>query len=371
MGASLHNADSLELLPTLPDNSIDAVVTDPPAGIGFMGKEWDDFRRKRNRSDSGRENVVGRTSASGPECGRRYRGAFIEFIESVMRECLRVSKPGAYALIWAIPRTSHWTAMGIENAGWTISDRVCHIFGQGFPKHKSKLKPACEDWWLAWKPDRKATPLNIDDCRIATAESLNGGAYSIAGRSSILPGDHRDGASLGMLAPGAKPKNEFSQPSGRWPANVAFDEFASGMLDAQTGILQSGKAHVLRRGGTTGKGMGYGSSAAGDDEGVLYGDQGGASRFFYCSKASKSDRGEGNDHPTVKHTDLMQWLIRLISKESDSILDPFMGSGTTGVAAAQCGRNFVGIERDPHYFEIAKSRIDAEMAAPELLAVKC
>lgn len=241
----LYRGDCLEVLPYLANNGTDAIVTDPPAGIGFMGKEWDDFRRARNGADASRDDVFGRTSSKGPEYGRRgkrnpkgqtdrdayravdpsrpgyafqggsdlpkdARSLFIHFLSTVMVECLRVLKPGGYALIWAIPRTSHWTATAIEDAGFEIRDRISHIFGSGFPKSKACLKPACEDWWLCRKPARKMTPLNIDDCRIPTNEL--GTKVDRRGRDDTtnwrFAGDHNGGGA--------------TSPLGRWPANVVL-----------------------------------------------------------------------------------------------------------------------------------------------------
>lgn len=125
----IENADSALLLPTLPAASVDALVTDPPAGIGFMGKEWDDFRRARNPADAGRDSVHGRLSRSGPEYGRRDRENFITWLAGILHECRRLMKPGAYGWVWAIPRTSHWTAMACEDAGFTVRDVMTHVFG--------------------------------------------------------------------------------------------------------------------------------------------------------------------------------------------------------------------------------------------------
>jgi len=104
----VHTGDNLPILKTLADNSVDAIVTDPPAGIGFLGKEWDKDKGGRDK--------------------------WIEWMAEVAAECLRVIKPGGHALVWALPRTSHWTATAWENAGWEPRDRICHIFGSGFPK---------------------------------------------------------------------------------------------------------------------------------------------------------------------------------------------------------------------------------------------
>lgn len=179
--------------------------------------------------------------------------------------------------------------------------------------------------------------------------------------------------------------------AGRWPANVVLDDEAAAMLDEQSGVLQSGEAHILRRGGTTGKGMGYGSSAAGNVADATYGDAGGASRFFYVAKPSREERDygtqglaerqrdesrkdshpggdnprnrglqpRGNFHPTVKPVELMRWLVRLVTPVGGTVLDPFLGSGTTGMACRYEFREFIGIEREAEYVTIAEARIAA------------
>lgn len=183
-GITLYCAEALETLKTLPDASVDSVVSDPPSGISFMGAKWDGHKGGRDE--------------------------WIAWLASIMSECLRIAKPGSYALVWALPRTSHWTGTAIEDAGWVIQDRISHLFGQGFPKHKSKLKPACEDWWLAWKPDRYATPLpGLDGCRIG----VNGG---------------RDRTGRGVF----RDSEETNRRAGRSPVRYPFLTIFSSILTA-------------------------------------------------------------------------------------------------------------------------------------------
>jgi DNA modification methylase len=341
--------DCIEQMKTLGDGSVDAVVTDPPSGTHFMGKSWD-------------HNKGGRDS-------------WICWLAIRMAEALRVTKPGARALVWAIPRTSHWTGMAIEDAGWIIEDRVAHLFGQGFPKAKSKLKPACEDWWLARKPSKNVPPLNIDDCRVN-----NPGDHGTRGRKKLdgfsVPSEHI------YCGPIANGKKFPEHPLGRWPANVALtccgetphlEGCPVAILDEQSGTLRPGEIPARASRGLY-KMSGQNTRPYHTDTPVESGharvvlDSGGASRFFYCSKASKKDRGEGNTHPTVKSTELLSWLIRLISDPGDTILDPFAGSGTTGIACLNTGRHFIGIESDPAYFAIAERRLAAASNQTPLFA---
>jgi DNA modification methylase len=385
----LFQGDCLEVLKTLPDNSIDSIVTDPPAGIAFMGKDWD--------KDKG------------------GRDEWIAWMESVARECRRVIKPGGHALVWAIPRTSHWTAMGWENAGWELRDRIAHVFGSGFPKSLSvdkaidkaagverevvgqvkltrdmsggswgelhgkpnnakqhnitapateaakqwqgwgtALKPAYEDWHLFRKPVEGTISqnvlkwgvggLNIDKCRV----DLNGERPLIVdgNEDRKFTGDFRQGSI-----------REGTTTTGRWPAHLIHDgsdEVVECFPDAGGGFGNNGDgSNTVRRQ------MKFGMKATGKTVG--FGDKGSAARFFYCTKASKADRNEGieitNVHPTVKSTDLMVYLCRLITPPNGIVLDPFMGSGSTGKAAMIEGFRFIGIEREEEYLSIAKARI--------------
>lgn len=315
--------DCLKILPKLPSGSMDSLVTDPPAAINFMGKAWD-----------------------GNKGGREQ---WISWLSEVMKETLRVVKPGAFGLVWALPRTSHWTGMGLELAGWEIRDRVAHIFGTGFPKSKSCLKPAVEDWWLIKAPG-KLQPLQIDTCRIPGKPEMPGSTppSSVNGQRGSMRG------SMDRVA--------YDDTKGRWPANLILDQEAARLLDEQTGVSQSAKR--------TGKRVRPASTDLGcmNDDGwkpkeveqPFYGDSGGASRFFFCAKASKKDRGEGNTHNTVKPMSLMQWLCRLVTPPGGLILDPFMGSASTGVAALREGFRFLGIEENAEYLAIARARLRRE-----------
>lgn len=388
----IETGDNLAILKSLNPNQFDSMVTDPPAGISFMGKEWD--------GDKG------------------SRDAWIRWLAETMAEAMRVLKPGAHALVWAIPRTQHWTMMALENAGFEVRDVVYHMYGQGFPKSQdiskaidkaagverevvgfdpvaakrttaigtaaygdykgqsgdvtapatpdtqkwsgwgTALKPACEPWILVQKPLSENTiaanvlkhgtgGLNIDGTRIGDGHDRTTGGL----RGENMESDH-----FGQI--------KFAQAErptgGRFPANVIFDEDAAKVLDEQTKDSRAGKptggGQLGMVDGSDGKSI-FGNKAirtSNYDDGNVSG----ASRFFYTAKASKSDRGEGNVHPTVKPIKLMKYLIKLITPPGGTVLDPFMGSGTTGVAAIKSGFKFYGIDQDKQYSGIALKRLE-------------
>lgn len=392
----LHCGDCLDVLRTLPDASVDAVVQDPPGAIRFMNRTWDHDRGGRD--------------------------VWVPWLAARLAECLRVAKPGSRLLCWAIPRTSHWTGLAIEDAGWKIEDRVAHLFGQGFPKHKSKLKPACEDWWLAIKPTKGAVPLNIDECRISCDDKARFPAGVVSRTEAVY------GAGEGRY--GSRPRPADPSPAGRWPANVCLShspgcrrvgmkrvktgtayepapkpmersiygetntlgrecgyadpdgletvdawkcepDCAVRLLDEQSGERKSNSGKPFKRNADKTR-HSYGAFEGRREEVGYYGDSGGASRgasrFFYCSKASRADRGPDNTHPTVKSTDLMRWLLRLIAKPGETVLDAFMGSGSTGKAAVLEGMDFIGIDGEAEHVAVARRRIDEALADMPLLA---
>jgi len=397
MAYTLHLGDCLDVLKTLPDASVDAVVTDPPYELGFMGKKWD--------------------------------AAGIAYSVPLWTEALRVLKPGGHLLAFGGTRTYHRMAVAIEDAGLEVRDSLHWIYGSGFPKslnldgdHKgwgTALKPAHEPVVVARKPlvgtvaanvlAHGTGAVNIDACRVATTDNLNGGASAQKGAERHDGPENwrfkRDGGA-----------GAFVQPDGRWPPNILLthtpecesyqcidpacpdaaqyhdhperpdvcaEDCPVAELDRQSGasVSRQGKPRSAKS-----SGEGWGMTATGAE----YADSGGASRFFpvfkYQAKASRSERERGLDdrdkrqaqkwnsggiaarrsetakplanvHPTVKPVELMRWLVRLVTPRGGVVLDPFAGSGTTGVAAMLEGFRFVGIEREPEYHAIAAARI--------------
>jgi len=447
----IYQGDCLKVMKTFPDNSIDTIITDPPAGIGFMGKKWDSDK-------GGRDN-------------------WIEWLTEVMKGCYRVAKPGSTALVWAIPRTSHWTATAIENAGWQIKDIIMHIYGSGFPKatdiskqldkgverkvighnlitprqrergtnkvewtgalkkpidnkvygHDERnllermeitepatpeaklwngwkshgLKPAAEHWIVAQKPNDGTYANNALKWGVSGL-NIDGGRIEPVDEKDLKEiRSERKTTSKGQFATQTKDdkldRSNRQEVTGRFPANIILDEEAAKLLDEQSGESKSNPDYnrfvknQKRR-----KKIGYGF---GEKMATLKGhnDKGGASRFFYVAKASKSERNMGceeleekasqlnsggigrecsvekrldkhgintptmkNNHPTVKPLKLMEYLCKLTSTPTGGIvLDPFAGSGTTCMACKKVGRPYIGIEQDPEYVKIAEARIEA------------
>lgn len=318
MNIDLRCGNSLEVLKGFADNTFSAVCTDPPYGISFMGKKWDyDVPTKE-----------------------------------LWVEVLRVLKPGGILLAFAGTRTQHRMAVNIEDAGFEIRDMIAWISAYRMPKHVSCLKPALEPITLARKPAKKATPLNIDACRIDGRERTD---YGLS--KSI----RTQGSTYGSPSESA----DFDSTKGRWPANVIHDgsdEVVALFPDSAGSGGSVPNVKITGYGDSIGNGT---SEYFGGERKKVDCGTGSAARFFYSSRASKKDRNEGlpegveNTHSTVKPTDLMRYLCRLVTPPGGTVLDPFMGSGSTGKAAVLEGFNFVGIDLDPAYVEIAKARIEA------------
>lgn len=356
------------------------------------------------------------------------RKQWVAWMTEVMAECLRVLKPGAHGLVWAIPRTSHWTATALEDAGFEIRDVVTHLFGSGFPKSMdiskaidkqagaerevigpsarhgggtnlvygegmgdgektfitapstdgakqwqgwgTALKPASEHWILVRKPTSEKTVaanvlkhgvggINVDASRIG---------YGAAGPDR--PFDQVVNTSASHWGNSSAEGLQKYATNGRFPANLVLSHNPNceesctpgctvAALDEQSGVLKSG-AHKDTHSRTS---LGGNKNTHGEMKGVtgplVETSSGGASRFFYCAKASKKDKGTDNTHPTVKSSSLMTYLIKLITPPEGIVLDPFAGSGSTGVAAVKAGFAFIGIEKETEYYEIANKRIEA------------
>jgi DNA modification methylase len=342
--------DSLTILSNLDENSVDSVVTDPPAGIGMLG-EWDDFRRSRNENDAGRDNQFGRLSRTGPEYARRSREEFVDYIEQRMAACFRVLKPGGYCLVWAIPRTAHWTAWAVENAGFEIRDTFAHLFGTGFSKSMDIAKAV----------EKRAGIKPIGE-KAASLGMANNPQWNAVKRQLIMPaltiGKKYEGWGTAL-----KPGRE-DWILGRKPIDGTV---VSNVLEHGTGGLNLGESKIGVGLKGSNKGKGYLPTNVLIDEEVASelgkGSRKDNSRFFYCPKAPEDEKPVGSDgegHPTVKSVALMSYLINLITPKKGTILDPFCGSGSTGVAAIRGGFSFIGIEKESKYCEIAERRLAGE-----------
>ena len=346
--------NSLEVLKTYPENFFDSCVTDPPYGLVSIVKRFGkDTSAECKYSTDGRFQRLSKGFM-----GNKWDGSGIEKSVEFWKEVYRTLKPGAHLLAFGGTRTMHRITCAIEDAGFEIRDSIYWIYGQGFPKSHTvgdgigtALKPAVEPIVLARKPISEKTVelnvlkwgtggINIDDSRI----EING---------EIVPINKLESWS-GF---GQEIRPEYKQEintKGRWPANVILDEEAGKLLDEQTGITKSlgggGKKSTLWTESTDeNKKKDYG-------EFVGYKDIGGASRFFYCAKANKKEKN-GSTHPTVKPIKLMEYLVKLITPKNGRVLDPFMGSGTTGIACKNLEYNFTGIELGEDYFKDAERRI--------------
>ena len=383
-------ADSLEYLRAIPDGTYHACVTDPPYGLGDPPDPADVLQQWATAGDW--------HPRSGKAKG--FMGAaWDKFVPgpAIWREVYRVLKPGAYCAVFAGTRTWDWMSLALRFAGFEVTDTLMWLHGQGFPKGgdvgkridemlgaerevvgehpnpagseaarwhdcSTTLKPAWEPIILAQKPhqgsaarncvDYGAGALRVGACRIGLMTQAE---VARSGRSTS-----------GMFAPGGVDwLRDGREPQGRWPANLALDEEAAAALDEQSGDRPSGAraagAYKGPRGVRT-----YGEFGHVQHREIVA-SNGGASRFFYCAKASKGDRDEGldgdarNRHPTVKPEALMRWLARLVCPPWGELLDPFAGSGSTGKAAALESLRATCVEREPDFAEIARARVAAAL----------
>lgn len=375
--------DCLEIFKQIPDNSIDTIITDPPYGLSFLGKDWDSFKN----SKVAKSQVVKNLGTGMRQTTLQENINFMEWTSLWASEALRIIKPGGTMLCFGGSRTQHLVAFGIELAGWILKDTIMWIYMQSFPKainiakniekkfgkgmpeakqwdgwKSHGLKPAYEPIIVAMKPNDGSyvenalkwgvAGLNIDGGRIAvniekefrnywSEPRLQNPNYTIKPRGHIFP------QKISYFTKSLMEEKE----KGRYPKNLILDTEAARELDRQSGNNPS--------------------------------------RFFYVAKASRAERNMGceeleekkyqmthpqqvgtledrynvtnrNNHPCVKPLKLMKYLCILTKTPTGGIiLDPFAGSGTTCIAAKRVGRDFIGIEKEKEYCEIARNRIKA------------
>ena len=468
----IHTGDCFDVLTELPDESVHAVVSDPPYGLAFMGRDWDDFEPKE----------------------------YQEWCEKWARECKRVLKPGGHMLAFSGNRTHHRLFTGVEDAGFEIRDTLTWHYGSGFPKASDisktidkrggappdlvdeisdALKEARKSrdmtkteadelfcggttnyTWFEGRPDGKRLPPDETFTKIADEwpelseyqECVKSANREVVGKSEHKSGignDVKENNTVGgttakhydITAPatdaakkwdgwktGLKPSTEFvvmarkpydgatvdsvlehgtgalnidatridaderpkrernnkggegntwdhnkqlhgseatgTTTEGRYPSNLMFDEVAAEQLNREVGELDAPTSNSREQNGAM-----FDVGAHGKSDG--YNDPGGPSRYFYTSKATKAERTlDGkidNAHPTVKPGDLMEWLVKLVTAENQIVLDPFCGSGTTLRAAKDLGRQFIGIERQAKWADVARVRAGLTPEDPSIV----
>ena len=344
---TIHNADIFDKLPELDYNSLDAIVTDPPYNLKFMGKSWDD--------------------KGGPKEFQKWN----ERWASIAYDKL---KPGGYMVAFGGTKTYHRMVSGVEDAGFVVKDMIEWMYGTGFPKSynisKGFRKTIYQDWlkgntnrvekWQGW-----GTALKPAHEPLVLAQKPREGTYC----------NNVEKYGCGGL------NIDECRSEGRFPANLVLSHHPDcgddcvpscpvRTMNEQSGIRKSSSGSF--------KADDYEEreTATGFTRGNFkgYGDKGGAARYFnqfhfrnedffrYTAKASKSERtcdgNVDNDHPTVKPLELMEWLVRLVTPPEGVVVDPFCGSGTTLIAAYEQNINYIGIEKDEDSVEIARERLD-------------
>ncbi len=475
MDGLIIEGDIIAALAQLEDESVEAIVTDPPYDL-LQGSRRGSGRSNNPDSPAGRHGTK-----TGGFMGMAWDATGVAFLPETWEACLRVLKPGGHLVVFGGTRTHHRMWVAIEDAGFEVRDMLLWMYGQGFPKSLdvskaidkaagadrerlgvrssyrpaanavrdpkgfqdrsdgfitapatdgakkwdgwgTALKPACEPILLARKPLSEKTvaanvlkhgtgALNIDATRIGAEEMVESRMSQSVGGAGVLNANSRDVVHGNWKQ---RPNDNPAVHVGRWPANVMLQctcddpqplpekarkrrgepsqeqrydkegvtNFAAkpgtrregggfihepdcpaGMLDAQTGILKSGMMQAGQQRNKTKGGGGYHGNMPDEATAVgTYGDAGGASRFFYCPKATKKERGEGNNHPTVKPLALMRYLVRLVTPPDGVVLDPFCGSGSTLVAATEEGFGFIGVDLNGEYCGIALQRLKGRKA---------
>jgi len=427
MSVTVHHGDNRDILRGLPDNSIDSIVTDPPYALVSIQKRFG-----KPGSAPAKGDIYARASAG--FMGKQWDTGEVAFAVEFWAEILRVLKPGGHVVAFSGTRTYHRLACAVEDAGFEIRDMLQWLYGSGFPKSHdvskgidkaagverevigrkadprynspatatsgapmgninprpnsvenyakaalitgaatpesaqwtgwgTALKPACEPIVLARKPldgtvvanvlAHGTGALNIDGCRVEAGDRYAENAVTQGVSTARTSYDFRQQA--GIFKP---------SQLGRWPANIVHDG-----SEEVVGAFPASKDGVAGSRTGTSKIAAAGLGAY-EHEWGGYGGEGSAARFFYTAKADATDR-LGSKHPTVKPTDLMRWLVRLVTPPGGTVLDPFAGSGSTGVACIAEGFDAILIEREAEYVADIRRRIawaqgDGRLTAQEL-----
>lgn len=351
-GITIYNGNCLEVLPEL--EVVDAVVTDSPYGLTANKKGGTGKASLNLNFPAGRARI----STGGGFMGQKWDQG-VPGVE-VWEKILAVLKPGGHLLAFGGTRTFHRLICAIEDAGFEIRDCLLWVYASGFPKSRNALKPAWEPITLARKPLEGTVAqnvlkhgtggLNIDECRVHSDDAPRERTYRGNGlHCHVYAQDKWTKANRSHMG------NYKSHPAGRWPSNVIHDGSDEVLAEfPQTKSESKKKGNHKIADGRVCREFDHGSMP------TLHGNFGSAARFFYTAKASPADRntcGADNLHPTVKPLSLMSYLCRLITPPGGVVLDPFLGSGSTLVAAKELGFRAIGIEIEEKYCEIAVSRL--------------
>jgi DNA modification methylase len=324
------NGNNIEVLKTYPDNHFDSIVTDPPYGIDFLGKDWD-----------------------------ANTGALETY-----QECLRVLKPGGHILAFSAARTYHHLAITLEQAGFEIRDQIMWIYSSGFPKShdvgrqiqkKLGVKEKLVIKGGARPSDKMATPY-AEDKQYTTPVLTDPEALKWDGWGNALKPAHEPICMARKPCKGSIVNNvqEWGTGAINIDACRIGDEERTVPVPSDddrvdnTMFKLNSKIHHKREATTLGR---FPSNVLGEIEGYQ--------KYFYCPKVNTKERGEYNNHPTVKPVELMKYLVKLVTPKGGTVLDPFNGSGSTGMACVELGFNYVGIDLDNNYVDISMKRIEA------------
>ena len=424
MNYQIFLGDSLEVLKSLPSNSVDSLVTDPPAGIGLFGLAWDHNKGGRDQ--------------------------WISWLSSILKECNRVLKPGAHGFVWALPRTSHWTGMAIDSAGFQVKDIVTHVFGSGFPKsvaiHKAIDQVKYTDTDLVYRVTTwirsRRDELSLTNKDLDTVAGIRGGAchWTVLPPNGQphIPTQERWEKLETILGPAPdwmmaviRPSRQLGNPdsemtviadgSNNWKGwGTALKPASEHWILLQKPISEHNIVANIKKYGVGGlnidssripvrekipstsnlnfkdKGFLWDNSKRSTDSiyqqhekgrypanllltrannescpAIIMNQQSDREAdvaeyfknfklelpFIYSKKAGRRDRGPGNTHPTVKPLNLMRYFVSMVTPPNGTVLDPFMGSGSTGVASLFEKFQFIGIECNESYYQIADARL--------------